>query len=595
MTTEAADVVVAKKRAAGGARLRDRATAWARKVVKGSIIAGPHVRAAAARHIADLGAGPARGLVWNKRAAAHAIAFFEEVLHLNGGDYEGKPFLLLGWQAFVIGSLYGWQRATDNRRRFRVAYVETGKGSGKSPLAGGIGLHGLAADGESRAEVYAAATKRDQAAILFADAVAMYEQSPELLRRLKPSGVGRQTWNLAYPATGSFFRTIAADSGQSGPRPHIALVDELHEHPTNHVIEMLRAGFKSRRQPLLFAITNSGHDLTSPCGQYHDYAINVCAGRLQDDAFFGFVCSLDEADDPFEDERCWPKANPSLQEADLPGLEYLRQQVVEARGLPSKQAVVRRLNFCQWTQAESPWLSPQVWLPARSDYTLEQLRGRRAYAGLDLSSTTDLTALVLAVEPAAHGEPWQLLTWAWTPEADLAQREKDDKVPYSQWVRDGHLLTTPGRAISKLHILQRLVALAAEFQIVTVAYDRWRIQDLRSLAADVNLTLPELVEYGQGYKDMSPAVEAFETDLLAGDLVHDGNPVLTWAAANAVVVEDDAGNRKLSKAKATGRIDPIVAAVMAVGSAARSAPAGVSFGEMPATDMLPALAEADPA
>jgi phage terminase large subunit-like protein len=545
----------------------DRTTAWAKRAVGGGIIAGPHVRAAAARHLRDLKEGPARGLVWNKTAAAHAIAFFEEVLHLNGGEYEGKPFALLGWQAFIVGSLYGWQRANDNSRRFRVAYVETGKGSGKSPLAAGIGLHGLTADGESRAEVYAAATKRDQAAILFADAVAMYEQSPELIKRLKPSGVGRQTWNLAYPATGSFFRTIAADQGQSGPRPHIALVDELHEHPTNHVIEMLRAGFKSRRQPLLFAITNSGHDKTSPCGQYHDYAIQVAAGSLQDDAFFGFVCSLDETDDPFADDRCWYKANPSLQEANLPGLEYLRQQVVEARGLPSKQALVRRLNFCQWTQAESPWLSPQVWMPARADYSAESLHGRRAYAGLDLSSTTDLTALTLAVEPVDPGEPWKLLAWAWLPDADLVQREKDDKVPYTQWVRDGHLLTTPGRAISKLMVLQRLLQIAQDFDLQTVAYDRWRIQDLISLASDNGIPLPTLVEFGQGYKDMSPAIEAFEERLVGGQLAHNGHPVLTWAAANAVIVSDDAGNRKLSKAKATGRIDPLLAAVMAIGHA----------------------------
>jgi phage terminase large subunit-like protein len=569
-------VTTATKPATGQAakpRRIDRTTAWAKRVVGGGIIAGPHVRAAAARHLRDLKDGPARGLVWNKTAAAHAIAYFEEVLHLNGGEYEGRPFALLGWQAFCVGSLYGWQRANDNSRRFRVAYVETGKGSGKSPLAAGIGLHGLTADGESRAEVYAAATKRDQAAILFADAVAMYEQSPELLKRLKPSGVGRQTWSLAYPATGSFFRTIAADSGQSGPRPHIALVDELHEHPTNNVIEMLRAGFKSRRQPLLFAITNSGHDKTSPCGQYHDYAIQVAGGLLQDDAFFGFVCSLDETDDPFTDERCWYKANPSLQEANLPGLEYLRQQVVEARGLPSKQALVRRLNFCQWTQAESPWLSPQVWLPAGQAYTAEQLPGRRAYAGLDLSSTTDLTALTLAVEPLEAGEPWKLLSWCWIPEEDLAQREKDDKVPYTQWVRDGHLLTTPGRVISKLQVIKRLVQLSEVFDLVAVAYDRWRIEDLRSLAADNSIMLPELVEYGQGFRDMSPAIEAFEERLLGGELVHNNHPVLTWAAANAVIVEDDAGNRKLSKAKATGRIDPLLAGVMAVGREARDQPA----------------------
>jgi phage terminase large subunit-like protein len=544
----------------------DRPTAWAQAVIAGRVIAGPGVRSAAARHLRDLAEAKARGYTYNLPAALEAIAFFEEVLCLNGGAFEGARFKLLGWQAFIVGSVYGWKRA-DGTRRFRNAYVETGKGSGKSPLAAGIGLHGLTADGEARAEVYAAATKKDQAMILFRDAVAMYDQSPELIKRLSRSGVGEKTWNLAYHATGSFFRPIAADQGQSGPRPHIFLVDELHEHPTNYVIEMGRAGFKSRRQPLLFAITNSGHDMTSPCGQYHDYALQVAAGTIQDDAFFGFVCNLDATDDPFEDEACWFKANPSLQEANLPGVDYLRQQVLEARGLPSKQAIVRRLNFCQWTQSEAPWLSPTVWMPAARSFSLQQFAGRRAYAGLDLSSTTDLTALTVLIEPAEAGEPWHVLPFAWVPEQNLEQRERDDKVPYTQWVRDGHLLTTPGAVISKLAVLQRLSALCETLDIQAVAYDRWRIEDLRSLANDAGITLPTMVEFGQGYKDMAPAIENFEAKLKGGELVHNSHPVLTWCAANAVVVEDDAGNRKLSKRKATGRIDCVLAAVMAVGIA----------------------------
>jgi phage terminase large subunit-like protein len=543
-------------------RSDDPATNWARDVVARKIVAGPGVRDAAARHLRDLEQGAARGLRYDPAAAAHACDFFTEVLHLNGGVFEGLPFTLLGWQRFIVSMIYGWQRA-DATRRFRVVYVETGKGSGKSPLAAGIGLHGLTADGESRAEVYAAATKRDQAMILFRDAVAMFQQSPELFRRLTPSGTGEKTWNLAYLATGSFFRPIAADQGQSGPRPHVALVDELHEHPTNHVIEMLRAGFKSRRQPLLFVITNSGHDANSPAGQYHDYGLAVASGQTQDDAFFSFVCGLDPEDDPFTDESCWAKANPSLAEANLPGLDYLRQQVLEARNLPSKQAIVRRLNFCQWTQASSPWLSPEIWLPAAADYQLEHLRGRRAWAGLDLSSTTDLTALTLVVEPADPAEPWKLLSYAWLPEEDLRHREQQDKVPYTTWVREGHLRTTPGRAVNRLAVLQQLIALAGVVDLQAIAYDRWRIEDLKTLAADAQMTLPPLVEFGQGFRDLSPAIEEFERELLAGRIVHNRHPVLTWCAANAVIVDDDAGNRKLSKRKATGRIDCVLAAVMA--------------------------------
>lgn len=543
----------------------DRVTQYAHDVLAGRLIAGPVVRDACRRHLRDLEDGAARGLRWDVTAAAHAIAFFEEVLCLNGGDFEGRPFLLLGWQAFVVGSLHGWRRADTGARRFRVAYIETGKGSGKSPLAAGIGLHGLTADGEMRAEVYAAATKRDQAMVLFRDAVAMYQQSPQLLKRLKPSGVGQAVWNLAYLHTGSFFRAIAADDGQSGPRPHVALIDEVHEHKTGTVIEMMLAGTKSRRQALIFLITNSGAGATSPCGVYHDFARKVAAGTLHNDEFFAYVCGLDEGDDPLHDETCWPKANPSLQEANLPGVDYLRKQVAAAIGMPAKEAIVRRLNFCEWTEAESPLISGYIWDGCKADFSAAELRGRRAYGGLDLSSTNDLTGFVLLVEPAKPSEPWSILPYAWLPAEDLHQRSDRDRTPYVQWRDAGHLEVTPGRAVSKLHVAQRVAQICAQFDVQSIAFDRWRIEDFRQQAEESGITLPPLLEFGQGFRDMSPALDAFETALLNRQVQHNGHPVMTMCVANAVADTDSAGNRKLTKRKATGRIDLLVAAVMAYG------------------------------
>lgn len=553
----------------------DRCTDYAHRVLSGEVIAGPHVRDACGRHLRDMREGAARGLRWNLQQAAEAIAFFEEVLCLNGGKFEGLPFILQAWQAFIVGSLYGWQRFDGNLqdwvRRFRVAYVETGKGSGKSPLAAGIGMKGLTADGEMRAEVYCAATKKDQAMVLFRDAVAMYQQSPELNRRLTTSGAAENIWNLAYRGTGSFFRPISADEGQSGPRPHVALIDEVHEHKTGHVVEMMRAGTKSRRQALIFMITNSGAGKHTPCGIYHDRACEVAAGKREDgtecidDAFFSYVCAVDEGEDPLLDEACWPKANPSLQFADLPGMQYLRELVTEARGMPSKESIVRRLNFSQWTSALNPWLSSHVWEPCRRDFTAADLRGRRAYGGLDLSSTTDLTALVLLVEPVEPGEPWLIVPYCWLPKDDIQGRANRDRVDYPTWHRQGHLELTPGRAISKRHVLQRVVQICASFDVVSIAYDRWRMADLVQQAADDAIKLPPLIDFGQGYKDMSPAIDAFETAILNQTVAHNGHPILTWCAANAVTTSDPAGNRKLDKFKATGRIDLVVAAVMAHG------------------------------
>lgn len=553
---------------------RDPVTAYAKAVVAGREVAGPHVRAACNRHLGDLKDGKRRGLSWDLQAALHAIGFFRDVLRLNGGEWEGKAYEVLGWQAFVLGSLFGWKSA-DGSRRFRSAYVETGKGSGKSPLAAGIGLYGLVADGEARAEIYAAATKKDQAQILFRDAVAMVDQSTVLSRNVAKSGVGENVWNLAYRKNGSWFRPISADDGQSGPRPHISLLDEIHEHKTGYVVEMLKAGQKGRRQPLMFMITNSGTDKHTVCWEYHDYGAKVSAGQIQDDSFFAYICALDEGEDPFLSEKCWPKVNPSLKQG-LPGLKYLREQVAQARGMPGKESIVRRLNFCEWVESASPWIGRDVWVDGEDrQFNPLRLRGRRCWGGLDLSSTTDLTALALLFEPVPEDPVWRLKAWFWLPGDGLHEREDRDRVPYLKWSQDGHLNALPGRAINKLAVAMQCAEITSAYELESLAYDRWRIEDFKRICDDEGINLP-LVEFGQGFKDMSPAVDEFERILIGRELKHDANPVMTWCAANAVTVSDPAGNRKVAKDRSTGRVDGIVAAVMASGAALKGEGQGVS-------------------
>jgi phage terminase large subunit-like protein len=537
----------------------DEATRYAIDVTEGRIIAGPHVRDACRRHLNDLEKGPDWGFFFDREKAAWVVEFFQEVLCLNGGDFEGVAYDPLPWQKFIIGSLFGWVDASGNRR-FRVAFVETSKGSGKSPLAAGIGMYGLVADGEPRAEIYAAATKKDQAMILFRDAVAMVDMSPELYSRLTKSGVGENVWNLAYREAGSFFRPISSEDGQSGPRPHIVLLDEIHEHRNANVVEMMRAGTKGRRQALIFMITNSGHDRTSVCWNYHDYSIKVASGAINDDSFFSYVCALDEGEDPFNDSECWIKTNPSL------GVtiqrRYLEEQVIQAKGMPSKESVVRRLNFSQWVGSDAPWISSDVWFGCQDSYIMDDLHGRRCWGGLDLSSTQDLTALVLAFEPTQNDPHWRLLAYFWLPGVGLLQKGERDSVDYLNWVKEGWLETTPGEAIDKSFIVARLGELSGLFDIVEIAYDRWRIKDLRVMAENEGLAVL-FADFGQGFKDMSPAVDALETALINRNIKHNGNPALTWCAANTVMVEDAAGNRKPAKNKSTGRIDGIVAAIMA--------------------------------
>jgi phage terminase large subunit-like protein len=553
----------------------DRATLFAQAVLAKEIIAGQAVRDACQRHINDLALGPARGLRFDTDAAEHAIGYFENVLCLNGGEYEGMPFILNPWQAFIVGSLFGWKGA-DGYRRFRTAYIETAKGSGKSPLAAGIGLFGMTSDGEARAEIYAAATKKDQAMILFRDAVSMVDQSALLADRIEKSGRGEKVWNLAHYTSGSFFRPISADDGQSGPRPHIALLDEIHEHKTRMVVDMMRAGTKSRRQALIVMITNSGHDRTTICYDYHEYGKAVSAGSKSDDSMFAFICSLDEGDDPFKDEGCWYKSNPSLAfgkagdaNGGVPGLKYLREQVTEARGMPSKESTVRRLNFCEWVDAENPWLAADVWMACEEDYDLDSIPvGEACYGGLDLSGTRDLTALVLYF-------PRLKLVVAefWTPKDTLLERARVDRVPYDAWLRGGFLHAPAGMAVDYSFVAARCGELAVRYDIKGIAFDPYRIKYFTPELDAQGIDIP-LMAHGQGYtvsKDsglwMPRSIEMTEKALTERQVKIKTNPVLRWNAASAVLDADQKDNRIFAKRKSTGRIDGVVAMAMAFGAA----------------------------
>jgi phage terminase large subunit-like protein len=583
----------------------DEATAWARDVVASRIIAGPHIRNAAKRHLADLKAGKARGLTWDVTAANKAISFFEVVLRLNGGQFEGRPFTLHPSQKFIVGSLFGWKRA-DGSRRFRRAYIEIAKGNGKSPLMAGIGMWCLLADGEDRAEVYAAASKKDQAMVLFRDAVAMFQQSPALAKRLTPSG-GNPVWNLADLKTGSFFRPISSDDGQSGPRPSCALCDEVHEHRNGTMIEMLERGFKWRRQPLLIMATNSGSDRTTVCWQEHQHAVRVAAGTREpddaatfvgevlDDEAFSFVCGLDPGDDPLEDPTCWTKANPLLgvtvQE------DYLAGVVRQAKAIPGKLNNILRLHFCTWTDAETAWMARPALEAVLSDFEPEsEHSGAQVFVGLDLSATQDLTAMAFVVPtgfvdlPREDGQVARLPTFdswceAWTPGDTLHERALRDNVPYDLWVKDGFLNAAPGRMVRFDFVAARLAELVGLFEIAAVAFDAYGFKKHFEPELDsLGVTLP-LWEHPQGGKKKSQAglwmpgsKMILEQLILERRIRLRRSPVLISAMMSASVEEDPWGNAWFSKRRAVNRIDALIALAMAVGAATSQAE-GKSFWE----------------
>lgn len=596
----------------------DRATAYAEAVVAGETLAGPHVRNACRRHIHDLEHEEERGLHYDPEIADRALRFFETKLKLSEGQFEGRPFRSEPAQDFIIGSLFGWQRLSDVHgwvRRFRRAYVEQGKGNGKSPLAGGIGLYGLMADGEAGAEIYAAGATKDQAGILFRDAIKMRDKSPDIATRTKTSGGEGKEFNLAYLAKGSFFRPISREAKRtgSGPRPHMALCDEVHEHPDRGVMEMLERGFKFRRQPLLLMITNSGSDRNTVCWEEHEHAIKVAAGNFTardddaaflgetvDDTTFSYVCGLDPGDDPLSDPSCWPKANPLLGVTITE--EYLAGVVAQAKAMPGKLNGILRLHFCQWTDAETAWISRGALEPALVDFDPAQYHGNRIGIGLDLSQTQDITAKACATiidqidveEVRDDGEVVLVrkpvvAAWieAWTPGDTVSARQLRDKAPYDVWIASGHLQAPRGRIISYAHVAASVARDATQYEAV-LAYDRYAFKatfapELESIGCSINQ-----VEHPQGGKKkgapsdwmkeaakaegkepeglwMPGSVKLVETLLLEERLRLLNNPVLVSAMMSAVTETDPWGNYWLSKERAANKIDAAIALCMAIG------------------------------
>ena len=571
----------------------DRTKDYAQAVDAGRIVAGPHVRNACKRHLLDLKNGHKRGLVFDLAAAQFAFDFFEGVLRLSEGQFEGKAFQLHPSQAFIVGSLFGWKRA-DGTRRFRRAYIEQGKGNGKSPLAGGIGLYGMVSDGEAGAQIYAAAAKKEQANILFRDAVRMVEQSPALKKRIEPSGGPGREFNLAHHPSGSFFRPVSRDTGKtgSGPRPYFVLADEVHELPDRKIIEMLERGFKFRRQPLLFMITNSGSDRNSVAWEEHEHAVKVAAGHTEavndatfvgeaiDDTTFSFVCSLDEGDDPLRDPTCWVKANPLLGVTITQS--YLADVVAQARAIPGQLNGILRLHFCIWTDAETAWMARATLEPALVDFDPKEHTGEQVFLGLDLSQNRDITAMAAVTRTGTDANNKPLFdAWieAWTPGDTINARELQDKIPYSVWKEQGHIHAPAGESINYRHVAQTLAEYAERYDIQLVAYDRFAFKRFEEDVDEIGLTV-NFAEHPQGGLKkgkafaegqeglwMPGSLRLLEDALLEGRIRLRKNPVLVSAMMSAVIEEDKWGNHWLAKTRSINKIDAAVALSMAFGAA----------------------------
>lgn len=561
-------------------------TKYAQDIVKGKIIANKWVRLACIRHLKDL---KRKDIYFSKPTADFVIDFFEKWLFFYEGDWDGKPFLLTPNQKFIIGSIFGWKIVQKNiekkdwLRRFKTAYIEMGKGNGKSPLAAGIGLYGLTYDNENGAEIYAAATQRDQAGILFRDA-RLYAEGSESLKEMLI--IDRH--NIANPETNSFFRPVSSEhKGLDGKKPHMALIDEIHEHPNDLVVRKMSAGAKTRRQNLTFEITNAGYDRHSICYQHHEYTEKILEGLIKDDAWFGLMTGLDvcpkcEAEgktipqdgcpdcDDWRNPKVWIKANPNMHYLGKPFMAYLKRQVAEAKAMPSQENIVKRLNFCCWTESITKWLPIDKWNACNSPVDPELLKGRTCYGGLDLSTNIDLTAWVMVFPPEEEGGLYEILCRFFLPEDNMMERVKRDHVPYDVWAKQGYIKLTPGNIIDYAFIIAQIEQDMTDYQIAELAFDRWGSQKITTDLQDLGFEIEgkrSLVQFGQGFASMSPPTKEVETMVLKGELAHGANPVLSWCVSNVAIRIDPAENKKPDKEKSIERIDGAVALIMAIGRA----------------------------
>lgn len=506
---------------------------------------------------------------FDEKAATIAVNFFERLLHHSKGEWSGQPFVLQDWQREqIIRPLFGWKRS-DGSRKYRRAYIEIPRKNGKSTLSAGIGLFLLFADEEPGAEVYSAAADRDQAAIVFDEAKAMVESSPELRRRAE---IYKRA--IVVASTHSTYRVISADAyTKHGLNASAVVFDELHAQPNRDLWDVLNTSTGARRQPLMLMITTAGYDRNSICWEQHEYARQVLEGVLPDPEYFAFIAAADETDDWLE-ERIWTKANPSV--GVTVKMDYLRAEARRAAQTPAYQNTFRRLHLNQWTQQETRWLSLEAFDACQGVIEPKQLAGLECYGGLDLASTSDLASFTLIIPSDHEVDRYYTLPHFFIPAENMIERSRKDRVPYEAWVRQGLITATEGNVIDYSYIVKTITALGEQFHIREIAFDRWGAFQISQQLEALGFTM---VAFGQGFVSMSAPTKELLRLVLDKRLVHDGNPVLRWMADNLVVSTDAAGNVKPNKEKSREKIDGIVALIMALDRAIRHGGAAASVYE----------------
>ena len=497
---------------------------------------------------------------YDKDAADYAVMFIESLCHTKG-TWAGKPFALIDWQEQIIRDLFGVLKP-NGYRQFNTAYIEIPKKQGKSELAAAVALLLLCGDGEERAEVYGCAADRNQAKIVFDVAVDMVRFCPALSKRVK---ILESQKKITYLPTNSSYQVLSADvANKHGFNTHGVIFDELHTQPNRKLFDvMLQGSGDARMQPLYFLITTAGNDINSICYEVHQKAIDIAEGRKVDPTFYSVIYGAAE-DEDWTDPEVWKKANPSL--GITVGIDKVKAACESAQQNPGEENAFRQLRLNQWVKQSVRWMPMDKWDACAFLVSEDDLEGRICYGGLDLSSTTDITAFVLVFPPLDEEDKYYILPYFWIPEETLDLRVRRDHVPYDLWERQGTLMTTEGNVVHYGYIEKFIERLGERFNIREIAFDRWgavqMVQNLEGLGFTV-------VPFGQGFKDMSPPTKELMKLVLEEKIAHGGHPVLRWMMDNIFIRTDPAGNIKADKEKSTEKIDGAIATIMGLDRAIR--------------------------
>lgn len=518
---------------------------------------------------------------FDENAASAVIAFVRSLRHVSG-KWAGQLFDPEPDQVFKYAVIFGWKNKETKKRRFRRVYMEVARKNGKSFDASVIELVGLLLDSESRAEIYSAATTRDQAGIVF-------EVSKDILRRLiKDSPAIEQrikvyAHSIVNVATGGRIGKVSSDAGKlDGLSPSMWIVDEYHEHPTDKVLKVGETGMGAREQPLSVVITTAGFNITGPCYELRKTAVQILEGVKSDDAFFSVIYTIDE-DDDWNDETVWKKSNPHI--GISPSWEFMRAEYTRAKNEGSSaevQFLTKNLNV--WTSSKATWVQDDKWMKCATPVDLEALEGARCWAGLDLGEVFDFTAFCLVFGPETENDTYKMAWWFWIPEETAAIFESRGHGSYRQWADDGHITVTPGNVVDLDYVIADIAEIGKRYKIETVGLDPWGSKTNVLKLQEIGMGITEV---RQGYRSLSPPMKDFERLIMTGQIAHGGNPVMRWMMSNVNAVRDPAGNIKPDRTSKENKIDGVVAAIMALGLAIDGAkPAQLSYLFDDETDLI---------